>query len=407
MSFNQFNLDPRLLKSVQAMDFEEPTPIQSATIPPALAGRDILGSAETGTGKTAAFLLPLLQKLINTPRTREPRALVVVPTRELALQVAEHAEQLSRNTSLRVATVYGGVGYGPQEQALRKGVDVVIATPGRLLDHLEKRNVNFMSLQVLVLDEADRMLDIGFLPDIRRIMRQVPKERQTFLFSATLQPIVALAREVTRGDAVRVEVEKTATPDTISHALYPVPEHLKFQLLKRLLEDDQMDTVLIFARTKHRADRIVRDLQRAKIQATVIHGNRSQSQREAALEAFKRGRTRVLVATDIAARGIDVEGISHVVNYDVPMQAEDYVHRIGRTGRAHAIGEAYTLVTPADERMVNRIEYVLQQKLERRKVDGIDYRTPAARIPDTEAIRRYVEANRRRPQVATAGARAR
>jgi len=407
MSFNQFNLDPRLLKSVQAMDFEEPTPIQSATIPPALAGRDILGSAETGTGKTAAFLLPLLQKLINTPRTREPRALVVVPTRELALQVAEHAEQLSRNTNLRVATVYGGVGYGPQEQALRKGVDVVIATPGRLLDHLEKRNVNFMSLQVLVLDEADRMLDIGFLPDIRRIMRQVPKERQTFLFSATLQPIVALAREVTRGDAVRVEVEKTPTPDTISHALYPVPEHLKFQLLKRLLEDDQMDTVLIFARTKHRADRIVRDLQRAKIQATVIHGNRSQSQREAALEAFKRGRTRVLVATDIAARGIDVEGISHVVNYDVPMQAEDYVHRIGRTGRAHAIGEAYTLVTPADERMVNRIEYVLQQKLERRKVDGIDYCTPAARIPDTEAIRRYVEANRRRPQVATAGARAR
>ena len=382
------------------MDFEEPTPIQSATIPSALEGRDILGSAETGTGKTAAFLLPLLQKLINTPRTREPRALVLVPTRELALQVTEHAQQLGRKLRLRIATIYGGVGYGPQEDALRKGVDMVIATPGRLLDHLEKRNVNFMSLQVLVLDEADRMLDIGFLPDIRRIMRQLPKERQTFLFSATLQPIVALAREVTRGDAVRVEVEKTATPDTISHALYPVPEHMKFQLLKRLLEDDQMDSVLIFARTKHRADRIVRDLQRAKIQAAVIHGNRSQSQRIAALEAFKRGRMRVLVATDIAARGIDVEGISHVVNYDVPMQAEDYVHRIGRTGRAHAIGEAYTLVTPADERMVNRIEYVLKQKLERRKVDGIDYRTPAAKIPDTDAIRRYVEANRRKPQPA-------
>ncbi|CAG0927375.1 ATP-dependent RNA helicase RhlE [Thermoflexales bacterium] len=404
MSFNSFNLDPRLLKNVQAMDFEEPTPIQSATIPAALDGRDILGSAETGTGKTAAFLLPLLQKLINTPRTREPRALVVLPTRELALQVAEQAQQLSRNTNLRVATVYGGVGYGPQEQALHKGVDIVIATPGRLLDHLEKRNVNFTSLQVLVLDEADRMLDIGFLPDIRRIMRQLPKERQTFLFSATLQPIVALAREVTRGDAVRVEVEKTATPDTISHALYPVPEHMKFQLLKRLLEDDQMDSVLIFTRTKHRADRIVRDLQRAKIQAAVIHGNRSQSQRVAALEAFKRGRMRVLVATDIAARGIDVEGISHVVNYDVPMQAEDYVHRIGRTGRAQAIGEAYTLVTPADERMVNRIEYVLKQKLERRKVDGIDYRTPAAKIPDADAIRRYVEANRRKPQAARARA---
>jgi ATP-dependent RNA helicase RhlE len=410
MSFNRFNLDPRLLKNVQAMDFEEPTPIQSATIPAALEGRDILGSAETGTGKTAAFLLPLLQKLIDAPRadartrTREPRALVVVPTRELALQVAEQAQQLSRNTSLRVATVYGGVGYDPQEQALRKGVDIVIATPGRLLDHLEKRNVNFMSLQVLVLDEADRMLDIGFLPDIRRIMRQLPKERQTFLFSATLQPIVALAREVTRGDAVRVEVEKTATPDTISHALYPVPEHMKFQLLKRLLEDDSMDSVLIFARTKHRADRIVRDLQRAKIQAAVIHGNRSQSQRIAALDAFKRGRMRVLVATDIAARGIDVEGISHVVNYDMPMQAEDYVHRIGRTGRAQAIGEAYTLVTPADERMVNRIEFVLKQKLERRKVDGIDYRTPAAKIPDAEAVRRYVEANRRKAQATPAHA---
>ncbi len=405
MTFNQFNLDARLLKNVQAMDFEEPTPIQSATIPAALDGRDILGSAETGTGKTAAFLLPLLQKLINTPRTREPRALVLVPTRELALQVAEHAQTLSHNTGLRVATVYGGVGYGPQEQALHKGVDVVIATPGRLIDHLEKRNVNFLSLQVLVLDEADRMLDIGFLPDIRRIMRQLPKERQTFLFSATLQPIVALAREVTRGDAMRVEVEKTVTPDTIKHALYPVPEHMKFQLLKRLLDDDQMDSVLIFARTKHRADRIVRDLQRARIQAAVIHGNRSQSQRIAALEAFKRGRMRVLVATDIAARGIDVEGISHVVNYDMPMQAEDYVHRIGRTGRAQAIGEAYTLVTPADERMVNRIEYVLKQKLERRKVDGIDYRTPAAKIPDADAIRRYVEANRRKPQTVAAHAR--
>ena len=285
----------------------------------------------------------------------------------------------------------------------RKSVDVVIATPGRLIDHLEKRNVNLMSLQVLVLDEADRMLDIGFLPDIRRIMRQVPTERQTFLFSATLQPILALAREVTR-DAVRVEVEKAATPDTIKHSLYPVPEHMKFQLLKRLLEDQQMDSVLIFARTKHRADRVARDLQRARIPAAVIHGNRSQSQRIAALDAFKRGRMRVLVATDIAARGIDVEGISHVVNYDMPMQAEDYVHRIGRTGRAQAVGEAYTLVTPADERMVNRIEYVLKQKIERRKVEGIDYRTPAARIPDADAVRRYVEANRRKPQPRPAGA---
>jgi ATP-dependent RNA helicase RhlE len=404
MSFNSFNLDPRLLKNVQAMDFEEPTPIQAATIAPALEGRDILGSAETGTGKTAAFLLPLLQKLINTPRTREPRALVLVPTRELALQVTEQAQQLSRTTGLKVVTVYGGVGYGPQEDALRKGVDIVIATPGRLIDHLEKRNVNLMSLQVLVLDEADRMLDIGFLPDIRRIMRQLPKERQTFLFSATLQPILALAREVTH-DAVRVEVEKAIVPDTVTHALYPVPEHMKSQLLKRLLEEQNLESVLVFTRTKHRADKIVRDLQRAKIPAAVIHGNRSQSQRIAALDAFKRGRMRVLVATDIAARGIDVEGISHVINYDMPMQAEDYVHRTGRTGRAQAIGEAYTLVTPADERMVNRIEYVLKQKIQRRQIDGIDYRTPAAKIPDADAIRRYVEANRRKPQAQPARAR--
>jgi ATP-dependent RNA helicase RhlE len=401
MSFNSFNLDARLLKNVQAMDFEEPTPIQAATIAPALDGRDILGSAETGTGKTAAFLLPLLQKLINTPKTREPRALVLVPTRELALQVAEQAQQLSHNTGLRVATVYGGVGYAPQEQALRKGVDLVIATPGRLIDHLDKRNVNFMALQVLVLDEADRMLDIGFLPDIRRIMRQLPKERQTFLFSATLQPILALSREVTR-DAVRVEVEKAVVPDTVAHVFYPVPEHMKSQLLKRLLEEEHLESVLVFTRTKHRADKIARDLQRAKIPAAVIHGNRSQSQRVAALDAFKRGKMRVLVATDIAARGIDVEGISHVINYDMPMQAEDYVHRTGRTGRAQAIGEAYTLVTPADERMVNRIEYVLKQKIERRKIDGIDYRTPAAKIPDADAIRRYVEANRRKPQAAPA-----
>jgi ATP-dependent RNA helicase RhlE len=401
MSFNSFNLDARLLKNVQALDFEEPTPIQAATIAPALEGRDILGSAETGTGKTAAFLLPLLQKLINTPKTREPRALVLVPTRELALQVAEQAQQLSHNTGLKVVTVYGGVGYGPQEDALRKGVDIVIATPGRLLDHLEKRNVNFMTLKVLVLDEADRMLDIGFLPDIRRIMRQLPKERQTFLFSATLQPILALAREVTH-DAVRVEVEKAIVPDTVTHALYPVPEHMKSLLLKRLLEEEHLESVLVFARTKHRADKIVRDLQRAKISAAVIHGNRSQSQRVAALDAFKRGKMRVLVATDIAARGIDVEGISHVINYDMPMQAEDYVHRTGRTGRAQAIGEAYTLVTPADERMVNRIEFVLKQKIERRKLDGIDYRTPAAKMPDADAIRRYVEANRRPSQAAHA-----
>jgi len=401
MEFNEFNLDPRLQQNLQAMGFEQPTPIQSATISHALEGRDILGSAETGTGKTAAFLLPLLQKLITSPSTGQPRALVLLPTRELALQVAEHATQLSRGLNLHIAVIYGGVRSRPQEEALKRGVDVVLATPGRLLDHAGRRNISFTSLQVLVLDEGDRMMDIGFLPDIRRIVRLLPRDRQTMLFSATLGPIVDLARELTR-DPVRVEVEQTVTPDAISQAVYSVPEHLKFKLLQRLLEDESLDSVLVFARTKLRADRLVSELERANISAAVIHGNCSQGERVAALEAFRRGRTRVLVATDIAARGIDVEGISHVINYDVPMHPEDYVHRVGRTGRAQAVGQAYTLVTPVDYLMVQRIERLLRRKIERRVVDGLDYAAPAAHIPTAEEIRRYVEANRRKPAVASA-----
>jgi ATP-dependent RNA helicase RhlE len=396
MQFNNFKLDPRLQRNLQAIGFEQPTPIQKGTIPHALEGHDILGSAETGTGKTAAFLLPLLQKLLVSPPARQPRALILLPTRELALQVAEQATALSRGLKLRVATIYGGVGAKPQEEALRQGVDIVIATPGRLLDHTGRQNIAFTALQVLVLDEADRMLDIGFLPDIRRIVRLLPRNRQTMLFSATLQPVVELAREVTY-KAVRVEVEKTVTPDAITQAVYPVPEHLKFKLLQQLLEDERLDSVLIFARTKHRADRLARNLQRAEIPAAVIHGNRSQNQRVAALEAFRKGRTRVLVATDIAARGIDVQGISHVVNYDVPMQPEDYVHRIGRTGRAQAIGQAYTLATPLDSPMIQRIEAVLKQKIERRKLNGLDYNVPAPPRPEANPTPRAVEADRRKP----------
>jgi ATP-dependent RNA helicase RhlE len=401
MQFDDFGLDPRLQRNLQAMGFEVPTPIQSATIPAALAGRDILGSAETGTGKTAAYLLPVLQKLISSPNTGRPRVLIVVPTRELALQVAEHAAQLGRGLPVRVATIYGGVGYGSQDETLRRGVDVVIATPGRLLDQISRRHVAFDGLETLILDEGDRMLDIGFLPDIRRIVRQLPKERQTMLFSATLQSIVDLAHEVTR-EAMRVQVEETVTPDAITQAVYPVPEQCKFDLLQRLLADESFDSVLIFTRTKHRADRLVRNLQRAKIAAEVIHGNRSQGQRVAALEAFRRGNARVLVATDIAARGIDVRGISHVVNYDVPMQPEDYVHRIGRTGRASAVGCAYTLATPGDMQMIRRIEDILQEKLERREVEGVDYSAPAVRLPTADEIRRYVEANRRKVDTAPA-----
>jgi ATP-dependent RNA helicase RhlE len=404
MQFNDIDLDPRLQQNLQAMGFEHPTPIQSAAIPHALAGHDILGSAETGTGKTAAFLLPLLHKLISLPSTHQLRALVIVPTRELALQVTEHAVQLSRHLPLRIATLYGGVGYGSQDDALKRGVDLIIATPGRLLDQISRIHMVFTSLQVLVLDEADRMLDVGFLPDIRRIVRLLPRDRQTMLFSATVESIAALAREVTR-EAVHVQVQEAITPDAITQVLYPVPEHLKFDLLQRLLTDASLDSVLIFARTKHRADRLVRKLQHAQISAAVIHGNRSQSQRVAALEAFRRGRTRVLVATDIAARGIDVEGISHVVNYDVPTQPEDYVHRIGRTGRATAIGQAYTLVTPEDAQMILRIEYILQSKIERRQVAGLDYSVPSVHMPDAEEIRRYVEANRRKPDAASVATR--
>jgi len=395
MSFSTFNLDPRLLQGIAALGFSAPTPIQSATIPTALTGRDILGSAETGTGKTAAYLLPILQKLLAIKNSRQTRALVLVPTRELAIQVAEQAEALRARTELYVAAIYGGVGMGSQENALRRGVEVIIATPGRLLDHIERKNVSFSGLQFLVLDEADRMLDVGFLPDIRRIIKMLPRERQTMLFSATLpQAILSLAREVTH-NAAAIEVQKTVTPDAIAQTLFPVPEHLKSQVLQQLLREEEMESVLIFARTKHRADRLAKQLERVNIRARVIHGDRSQGQRIAALEAFRSGHSRVLVATDIAARGIDVEGISHVVNYDVPMQPEDYVHRIGRTGRMQAIGKAYTLVTGADEPMVRRIEAVLKQKIQRRKLDGVDYSKPALAQPNADAIRQYVNANRR------------
>jgi len=399
MSFSSFGLDPRLQEGVRSLSFTQPTPVQSATIPAALTGQDILGSAETGTGKTAAYLLPALHRLLALPaHGHAPRLLILVPTRELALQVAEQAKPLSARTDLRIAAIYGGVAMGNQTNALRRGVDIVIATPGRLLDHLARKHIAFTSLQILVLDEADRMLDIGFLPDIRRIIATLPRERQTMLFSATLVPaIMQLAAQITR-NAARIQVETTTTPPAITQTLFPVPEHLKAQVLQQLLREEAMESVLIFARTKHRADRVARQLQRADIPASVIHGDRSQGQRIAALEDFRRGKSRVLVATDIAARGIDVEGISHVVNYDVPMQPEDYVHRIGRTGRAQAPGCAYTLVTPADEAIVRRIEMVLQKKIQRRRLDGIDYHIPALVRPDAETIRRYVEAHRQARQ---------
>lgn len=397
MSFSQFGLDPRLEPGLSALDFVEPTPIQAAIIPVALTGQDILGSAETGTGKTAAYVLPILHRLLaQSTRRHKMRVLVLVPTRELALQVAEQGEKLGIKTGLRMTAIFGGVSLGNQERLLAQGVDLVVATPGRLLDHVARGNISFSALEVLVVDEADRMLDVGFMPDLRRIVRLLPRERQTMLYSATLpMEVLSLAREITREPA-RIRAETAAVPAVIKQTLFPVPEHLKGLVLQRLLREEEMGSVLIFARTKHRADRLARQLERANIPVGVIHGDRSQGQRLAALEGFRRGRPRVLVATDIAARGIDVPGISHVVNYDVPMEAEAYVHRIGRTGRAEAAGMAYTLVTPTDEGMVRRIESLLQQKLQRRNLDGIDYGTSQFAQPSPEAIERYIAENRSR-----------
>jgi ATP-dependent RNA helicase RhlE len=397
VSFNQFSLDARLLTTLRQLRFQQPTPIQAATLPPALAGEDILGSAETGTGKTAAYLLPSLHRLLTTEaRTRHPRALIVAPTRELALQIEAHAKQLSRLTHLKTVAIYGGVGLGQQAHLLRQGADVVVATPGRLLDHVERNHLAFGALEVLVLDEADRMLDVGFLPDLRRIVKLLPHERQTMLFSATLVPsIMSLAREVTR-QARRIQIETATPPAAIAQAFYLVAEPQKAEVLQTLLRADDMESVLVFARTKHRADRLVKQLRGTGIHASVIHGNRTQGQRTAALEAFRRGHARVLVATDIAARGLDVAGVSHVINYDVPVQLEDYVHRIGRTGRAQAMGSAYTLVTPTDELMVRKIETQLQQRIERRRLAGASYQVvppPPTHPPVTHSARSWGKQN--------------
>ena len=356
------------------MGFERPTPIQVQAIPPALQARDVIGCAQTGTGKTAAFLLPSLNALFNSPsEVKGSRMLILVPTRELALQVGDHARQLARKTALKVAIVYGGVGMRDQERALRAGVDVVVATPGRLLDHMGRGHVRFDHLSILVLDEADRMLDMGFLPDIRRVLRALPSQRQTMLFSATMPPhILALAREVQR-NPVKVEVAIARPPEGIDQKLYPVPKHLKVNLLLNLMDQHELTSVLVFTRTKHGADNLLKKLKQAGVKATTIHGNRTQGQRVAALEGFRRGHYRVLVATDIAARGIDVDGISHVLNFDAPGTAEDYVHRIGRTARAEATGDAITFVTPADEPMVHGIQQLIGKRLERCTVPGFDY----------------------------------
>jgi ATP-dependent RNA helicase RhlE len=373
MTFSNFGLDRALLRGIDDLGFTEPTPIQSAALPHALAGRDVLASAMTGSGKTAAFVLPILQKLSRHPGAGT-RALVLTPTRELAAQVEEHLAQLGRHTRISSATVFGGVKAGPQERALRRGVDVVVATPGRLLDLMRQPWVSFDELEILVLDEADRMLDMGFLPDVRRILAQVPKRRQTMLFSATLpQPIVELSRQLMT-EPERIGVERRAAPASgVEQTLLPVPEKLKRALLLEMLRRKEVGTALVFTRTKHRANRLFQFLEKHGVSSDRIHGNRSQPQREKALAAFKNGRIRILVATDIAARGIDVESLPHVINFDVPAQAEDYIHRVGRTARARATGHALTLFSPAEEVGIRAIERAVGRKIDRRRLEGFDY----------------------------------
>ena len=377
MTFDALGLAPEVLRAVTDAGYTTPTPIQLQAIPIAMRGRDLIGLAQTGTGKTAAFTLPIVHRLLGGPR--RTRALVLTPTRELCVQVEESFRKYGRHAEIDCLPVYGGVGLEPQQKALREGVDVVIATPGRLLDHLERQNVVFDDLEVLVLDEADRMLDMGFAPQLNRIVAQIPRYRQTLLFSATMPPTVeALARTYLRKPLVVQVGRRSEAAITITHAVYPVPRDRKSALLVELLKQADMDSVLIFSRTKHGADRIVRHLEKAGISATAMHADKTQVQRTNALEGFKSGEIRVLVATDIAQRGLDITGISHVINYDVPQQPEDYVHRTGRTGRAAATGDAFTFMSPDEIAMVRTIERVIGKPIPRISVPGYDFGTVAA-----------------------------
>lgn len=389
LAFATLKLHPTLLRGVESLGFTRPTPIQTEAIPHALEGRDLLACAATGSGKTAAFLLPILHRLLDRPRGTT-RALVLAPTRELALQIVDELEALARHTPLTAAAVHGGVKMGPQERAFRSGVDVIVATPGRLLDHFQYDYAALAGVEYLVLDEADRMLDMGFLPDIKRILRHLPAPKQTFFFSATMPPpIEKLTREILR-DPAKVALQRKAAPAAgVTQAVYPVPSNLKGALLIELLQGGTMDQALVFTRTKHRANRLAQLLGKKGISAERIHGNRSQAQRTKALAGFKAGDFQVLVATDIAARGIDVEALGHVVNFDVPNVAEDYIHRVGRTARAELTGEAFTLVSPEEEADLRAIEKALGQKLNRVRIDGFAYEATAEaplEIPRGERI---------------------
>ncbi len=386
MSFDNLGLDRRMLDAVGRLGYAEPTPIQRDAIPLALEGRDVVGCAQTGTGKTAAFILPTLQRIPAKPGGI--RALVITPTRELAGQIEQFATQIGKTTRHRVAVAYGGVGYEPQRKALRRGVDVLVACPGRLLDLVGAGHCDLSHVEVLVLDEADRMLDMGFWPDVRRILSHLPKERQNLLFSATMSPEVLKVIGDTLTDPAHVEVSPNTKPvDAIAQSVFPVGGKDKTNLLLHLIDQHNLDRILVFTRTKHRADRVARVLDRAGVRGAAIHGNRSQAQRQKALDAFRRGHVKVLVATDVVSRGIDIDDITHVVNFDLPNTPEDYVHRIGRTARAGRTGIAFSLLAPEEHTNLRDIERKIGAVLTCEDAEGFRY--DDARVvpnPEREAV---------------------
>ena len=405
MDFEAFHFHPAVAAGVRAAGFVSPTPIQAQAIAPVMKRQDVMGLAQTGTGKTAAFALPILHHLVGRRHGR-PGALIVAPTRELAEQIEQAVRAIGQKTGLATLSIYGGVNINPQIQKLRRGVDIVVACPGRLLDHIGRRTIDLSGIRTLVLDEADQMFDMGFLPDIRRILKHLPGKRQNLLFSATMpDQIRGLIKEVLR-DPVTVKVGHTAPAKTVSHALYPVAAHLKTPLLIKLLAGTRAEAVLVFTRTKHRAKRLGQTLAREGFRSAFLQGNLSQGRRQAALDGFRDGTFQVLVATDIAARGIDVRRVSHVINYDIPSTPEAYIHRIGRTGRAENTGEAYTLITGDDAKLVSAIDRLLGAPIERRTIEGFDYETSPPSGPgrsDRPARRRAARRPSARPAAGRSG----
>jgi ATP-dependent RNA helicase RhlE len=377
MSFNDFNFHTTIRANIKALNYKEPTPIQAQTIAPILSGSDVLGLAQTGTGKTAAFVLPILQQLMQGPR-KKVRALIIAPTRELTEQTNKVIAQLGRSTGIRSLSIYGGVNISPQITNLKRGVEIICACPGRLLDHIQRGTVDVSAIDMLVLDEADHMFDMGFLPDIKKIIRALPTQRQTLLFSATMPEDIRRLTGTVLNDPVRVQIGYKAPIDSVSHVFYPVQNDRKTDLLKQLLTEDPSGPVLVFARTKMRAKNIARKLESSGYQATALHGNLSQNNRQKALDGFGRGTYKILVATDVAARGIDVRGVSHVINYDMPDTVDAYTHRTGRTGRASATGEALTFVTGSDRSAAGSIQRMLGERLTHGRMEGFAVDTSEA-----------------------------